>query len=338
MTVRPPAESGRSPGGPAPAQVEAPLPAEKSGPPAEAGLSPVDPMAIGVVQADGHARTVSTRVLALRDGGATLRPETLVGEEPLEIRVAAAGGEPEAIGVTMRTPGNDFELAAGFLLTEGIVEQASALRRVRYCVLGKGEEQRYNVVTVEVDDPVELDGRRRALAMNASCGLCGTASLEQLERRCAAVAPGPVVPAEVLLGLPDELRRAQAVFERTGGLHAAGLFDAEGKLLAVREDIGRHNAVDKLIGWAALQRRLPLSREVLVVSGRLSFEIVQKAAVAGIPILVAVSAPSSLAVATATRLSLTLLAFAREGRGNCYTGAERIAVSRSVLPGSTLRA
>jgi FdhD protein len=280
---------------------------------------------IGRVEASSHARTASTYVLALRDGGAALRPDTLVAEEPLEIRVRVAGGEAEAIGVTMRTPGNDFELAAGFLVTEGIVAEPTAISHVRYCTLAEGEEQRYNIVTVDVGGTaVELEGRRRAVTMNASCGLCGTASLEQLERRCQPLEPGPVVPAEVLLGLPDELRRAQAVFERTGGLHGAGLFDAEGMLLAVREDVGRHNAVDKLIGWAALQRRLPLARQVLCVSGRLSFEIVQKAAVAGIPIVVAVSAPSSLAVATASRLGMTLLAFVRDGRGNCYAGAERV--------------
>jgi FdhD protein len=286
----------------------------------------VEAMPIGVVQAASPARTASTRVLALRQGGASVRPETLVAEEPLEIRVASPGAEPEAIGVTMRTPGNDFELAAGFLLTEGLVSSASALRRVRYCGLAEPEEQRYNVVTVDVAEAIELEGRRRSTAMNASCGLCGTASLDQLERRCAALGPGPVVPVDVLLGLPDELRRAQTVFERTGGLHGAGLFDAGGGMLAVREDVGRHNAVDKLIGWAALQDRLPLSRHILAVSGRLSFEIVQKAAVAGIPILVAVSAPSSLAVATATRLSMTMIAFVRDGRGNCYAGAERLAL------------
>jgi len=283
-----------------------------------------EPFRLGAVSTGSSSRTATTRLLALRGGGGSIRPDSLVVEEPLELRVAGAGAPPETVGVTMRTPGNDFELAAGFLLTEGVLERQEAIRRVRYCGLEEDESQRYNVVTVDVDQPVELAGRRRETTMNASCGLCGTASLELLERRCPPLAAGPLVSAATLLALPDALRRAQPVFERTGGLHAAGLFDPDGLLLAVREDIGRHNAVDKLIGWAALQHRLPLSRQVLTVSGRLSFEIVQKAAVAGIPILVAVSAPSSLAVATAARLSMTLLGFVRDGGGNLYSCPERV--------------
>ncbi len=282
------------------------------------------PMPVGLVQDDRSGRTRSVRVLALSGGSVSVRPETLVAEEPLEIRVSARGAVPVAVGVTMRTPGHDFELAAGFLLTEGLVTSPSSYRRLRYCGLEENESQRYNIVTAEVDEPLEIEGRQRATTMSSSCGLCGTATLDQLERRCAALAPGPVVAASRLLALPETLRQGQVVFDKTGGLHAAGLFDTEGLLLAVREDVGRHNAVDKLIGWAGLQRRLPLSRHVLVVSGRLSFEIVQKAAVAGIPILVAVSAPSSLAVATATRLGMTMLAFVRDGQGNLYTCPERV--------------
>ena len=268
--------------------------------------------------------TAAVKVLALRDDRALDWPETVVGEEPLEIRCAPPGERASRVSVTMRTPGHDFELAAGFLLAEGIVPDPSAICSVRYCV--EAGEQRFNVVTVDLAVPVDLDGRRREHTVSASCGVCGTSSIEDLEARCQVAAPGPVVPAALLLGLPDTLRAHQELFERTGGIHAAGLFDAAGELLALREDIGRHNAVDKLLGWAALEHRWPLAEAVLVVSGRVSFEIVQKAAVARIPIVVAVSAPSSLAVETARRLGMTLVAFARQGRGNVYAGPERVGV------------
>ena len=267
--------------------------------------------------------TAGRTVLALRDGRAVEWPETVVGEEPLEIRCAPPGEPAGRVSVTMRTPGNDFELAVGFLLAEGVLPGPEALRRVRYCV--EVDEQEYNVVTVDAAVPVELDGHRRTRPVSASCGVCGTSSIEELEARCVRAGPGPVVPAEVLLGLPDALRAGQQLFERTGGIHAAGLFDASGALVALREDIGRHNAVDKLLGWAALGGRWPLADALLVVSGRVSFEIVQKAAVGRIPIVVAVSAPSSLAVTTAERLGMTLVAFVRDGRGNVYAGAERVA-------------
>lgn len=272
--------------------------------------------------------TAGRRVLALRDGRAVDWPETVVGEEPLEIRCAPPGAPASRVSVTMRTPGNDFELAAGFLLTEGLVGGPGDLRAVRYCV--EVDEQRYNVVTVDLAVPVELEGRRRELPVSASCGVCGTSSIEELEARCRPVGPGRTVPAELLLRLPEALRARQELFERTGGIHAAGLFDLEGGLLALREDIGRHNAVDKLLGWAALSGRWPLEEAILVVSGRVSFEIIQKAAVGRIPIVVAVSAPSSLAVETADRLGMTLLAFVRDGRGNVYAGAERVVTPASV--------
>ncbi len=244
----------------------------------------------------------------------------------MEIRVGApgAGSEPVAVAVTMRTPGNDFELAVGFLIGEGLVDDQADVREVRYCDLPAGDPQRYNVVTVAVTELAGTLTRRRLSTVSASCGVCGTATLEQLDRRCPPLPPGPEVPDEVLLGLPDRLRRHQRVFDHTGGLHAAGLFTAGGDPLAVREDIGRHNAVDKLVGWAALQRRLPLSSAVLAVSGRVSFEIVQKAAVAGIPVVVAVSAASSLAVATARRLGVTLAGFVRADRANLYAHPARV--------------
>jgi FdhD protein len=263
-------------------------------------------------------------VAALRDGRRDRRPDEVVGEEPLEIRVDAPGRTPEPVAVTMRTPGHDFELAAGFLMGEGVTADQREIRTVRYCGLTPGDPQEYNVVTVSLAGPFDLGPARRQGTITAACGVCGTATLDQLYRRCRVFEPGPSIDAELLMSLPDRLRARQRLFERTGGLHAAGLFHHTGRLLAVREDIGRHNAVDKLVGWAALQRRLPLADAVLVVSGRVSFEIVQKAAVAGIPTLVAVSAPSSLAVATASRLGMTLAAFVRPGRANLYAGADRV--------------
>lgn len=263
-------------------------------------------------------------VTSLEGGRRTQRPDRVAGEEPLEIRLAAPGAPAVPVAVTMRTPGNDFELAVGFLVTEGILASPRDVDAVRYCDLADGDPQRYNVVTVTARAAVALEDRRRNVAVSASCGVCGTATLEQLRDRCPSVPEGGPVPAEVLMGLPARLRDRQRVFDRTGGLHAAGLFTTAGDLLAAREDIGRHNAVDKLVGWAALGGRLPLSAAVLVVSGRASFEIVQKAAVAGIPCVAAVSAPSSLAVATAQSVGMTLAAFVRDGRANLYSAPWRV--------------
>jgi FdhD protein len=269
--------------------------------------------------------TAGVQVLALRGERAFRWPETVVGEEPLEIKVAPPAEPASKVSVTMRTPGNDFELAVGFLLTEGIVPRPSFIRGVRYCL--EAGEQRYNVVSVDVAEPVELEAKRRQHLVSASCGVCGTSSIEELEARCERVGAGPLVSSDLLFELPDRLRDHQALFERTGAIHAAGLFSATGVLWALREDIGRHNAVDKLLGWAALQGRWPLEDAILVVSGRVSFEIVQKAAVARIPIVVAVSAPSSLAIKTAERLGMTLVAFVRERRANVYAGSERVVLS-----------
>jgi FdhD protein len=263
-------------------------------------------------------------VTALESKSRAERPDEVVGEEPLEVRLSGPGGPAEPVAVTMRTPGHDFELAVGFLLAEGLLADQSDLRGVRYCDLPPGDPQAFNVVTVTTAHPVEIGPRRRELRVSASCGVCGTATLDALKDRCPPVPAGEAIDADVLTSLPDRLGDRQHVFAKTGGLHAAGLFDVDGALLAVREDVGRHNAVDKLVGWAAMRRRLPLARSVLVVSGRVSYEIVQKAAVAGIPVLVAVSAPSSLAVATAQTLDITLAAFVREGRANLYAGAWRV--------------
>lgn len=274
----------------------------------------------------------SRAVVALRGDRRLVLPDDVVTEEPLQIRVAW-GGPPEAVSVTMRTPGHDFDLAVGFLLSEGLVGDPEWVRSVVYCTPEAVPEQDYpgqdypgqdyNVVTVHLDRRLDL-GPRRLVPVSAACGVCGTATVDQLAARCPVVTPSDPFPAAALLGLPDELRSRQTVFDRTGGLHAAGLFDREGRALAVREDIGRHNAVDKIVGWAALQQRLPLVDSALVVSGRVSFEIVQKAAVAGIPVVVAVSAASSMAVETAERLGVCLIGFARGDRANIYAHAERV--------------
>jgi FdhD protein len=252
------------------------------------------------------------------------RPDKLATEEPMEIRVDPLGGPAGPLAVVMRTPGHDFELAVGFCVTEGVLDSAADLGTVRYCT-APDVAQEYNVVTVAVRRAVDLEARARAFAAGASCGVCGKTSLDQLAVDCAPIGPGPVVDLATLVGLPDRLRAGQALFDATGALHGAALTDAGGAVLAVREDVGRHNAVDKLVGHAALAGRLPLADSILVVSGRTSFEIVQKAARAGIPIVVAVSGPSSLAVATAERLGMTLVGFVRDGHVNVYTGAARVA-------------
>jgi len=259
----------------------------------------------------------------VNDGVRSERTDTLATEEPLEIRVQGPSQEMVQVAVTMRTPGGDFELACGFLFTEGLIAPGE-VRRVAYCDNLPGEEQRYNVVSVTLERPFDAERLRRNFYGNSSCGVCGKAALEDIEVRCEPVAPGPEVDLGLIVGLPDRLREAQAVFERTGGLHAAGLFTPSGEVLTVREDVGRHNAVDKVIGERYLAGQVPASETILQVSGRASFEIVQKAAVAGIPIVSAVSAPSSLAVEAADRFGMTLVGFVRDGRANVYTHPERV--------------
>jgi FdhD protein len=261
------------------------------------------------------------------DAAVRAREETLATEEPLEIRLGDT-----RFSVTMRTPGADFELAAGLLHGEGLLGSAEDLRAVRYCVDEALDElQRYNVVTVDFQPgagPSEqtLAHLHRNVLTSSACGVCGKQSLEALRVRGVDPLPdGPQVAAEVLAGLPDVLRARQRLFERTGGLHAAGLFTPAGDVLVVREDVGRHNAVDKVVGWALMQGRLPLHDSLLCVSGRTSFEIVQKAVAAGIPVVAAVSAPSSLAVAMAQEFGLTLAGFVRDGRVTVYAGEGRVA-------------
>ena len=264
-----------------------------------------------------------TKVVAINEGVRSERPDTLATEEPMEIRVAGPGQEGKAVSVTMRTPGGDYELAVGFLFTEGLIAPGD-VQRVAYCDDLGDEEQRYNVVTVTLTRPFDHDVLRRNFYATSSCGICGKAALEDIEVRCAPVSPGPEVSADVLVTLPDALRAKQKVFDRTGGLHAAGLFTSDGALGTLREDVGRHNAVDKVVGEALLRGAIPLADRILQVSGRLSFEIVQKAAVAGIPIVSAVSAPSSLAVEAGERFGMTVVGFVREGRCNVYTHPERV--------------
>jgi FdhD protein len=263
------------------------------------------------------------RVVAVNDGVRSERPDTLATEEPMEIRAGGPGQEAAQVAVTMRTPGGDYELAVGFLFTEGLIAPGD-VRRVAYCDDLDDESQRFNVVTVTLERPFDAAALRRNFFATSSCGICGKAALDDVAVRCPPVAEGPQVRAEVLIGLPEALRAKQKVFDRTGGLHAAGLFTAEGELVTLREDVGRHNAVDKVIGEQVLAGRVPLMDHVLQVSGRASFEIVQKAAVAGIPIVSAVSAPSSLAVEAGERLGMTIVGFVRDGRCNVYAGADRV--------------
>ena len=262
-----------------------------------------------------------------KDGSLATKPDVLVTEEPLEIRAESLQQEAQSIAVTMRTPGHDFELAVGFLFTEGMIKRADDVRTVRYCQLPDSAEQQFNVVTVSLAVPFDEALSRRGMVTSASCGICGTTSIEQLAQITSRIdlATGPVMTAQMLTQLPDIIRKAQPTFDRTGGLHAAGLVDASGQTYCVREDIGRHNAVDKVIGNAVLDSKLPISNHALVVSGRLSFEIIQKAAMAGIAFIAAVGAPSNLAVETAEDLGITLVGFVRDGTANIYTHKHRIA-------------
>ncbi|MEU8527977.1 formate dehydrogenase accessory sulfurtransferase FdhD [Streptomyces sp. NPDC048629] len=272
--------------------------------------------------------TERRRVIRIRGGvEAGARADTLVAEEPLEIRL---NGRPLAI--TMRTPGDDFALAAGFLVSEGVLAAASDVRNIVYCAGAKDDgTNTYNVVDVQLAPGVEVPDitLERNVYTTSSCGLCGKASLDAVRttaRFPIADAPPVGLTPALLSGLPDRLRAAQKVFDRTGGLHAAALFSEDGELLDVREDVGRHNAVDKLIGRALREGLLPLSRAVLLVSGRASFELAQKAVMAGIPVLAAVSAPSSLAVELAAETGLTLVGFLRGPDMNVYAGEHRIAL------------
>ncbi|MFD6097872.1 formate dehydrogenase accessory sulfurtransferase FdhD [Nocardiopsis flavescens] len=274
--------------------------------------------------------TVRERVLRIREGVEAERVDTLVVEEPLEIRL---DGSP--LSITMRTPGSDFDLAAGFLVSEGVVSEGPQVTAIRYCA-GATEDgsNTYNVLDVSLAPGVPLPDTslERNFYTSSSCGLCGKASLDAVrtKARWPVADDGLRIDVPTLTGLPDRLREAQRVFDRTGGLHAAGLFTAAGELLALREDVGRHNAVDKLVGWALRSGRLPLRETVLMVSGRASFELVQKAWMAGIPMMAAVSAPSSLAVELATEAGMTLVGFLRGSSMNVYSGRNRVLLERAL--------
>lgn len=270
--------------------------------------------------------TSPVRVTAVKGEFVSERPDRLATEEPMEIRVSGPGQEAAPVAVTMRTPGGDFELAAGFLFTEGLISGRSEVAQVSYCEDLPDEEQLFNVVTVRLNRPWNPDAAKRNFYATSSCGICGKASLDEVEVHCSPVGEGPTVSADVIRSLPDKLREGQRVFDQTGGLHAAGLFDADGRLTALREDVGRHNAVDKLVGEALLADALPLADRALQVSGRVSFEIVQKAAMGGIPIISAISAPSSLAVEAAERFRITVIGFVRDDRFNVYSHPQRLAM------------
>ncbi|MBG0820889.1 formate dehydrogenase accessory sulfurtransferase FdhD [Planomonospora sp. ID91781] len=292
--------------------------------------------------------TTRVRIREFSGGAVRDRRDDLSTEEPLEIRLAA-GGERRTVAVTMRTPGHDFELAAGFLHGEGVVPtggsaegsaegsagEPGGIASISYCTdADVAPEARRNTVTVRLRGArlPALPSLERHFTTSSACGVCGAAGLDALHSRHPApvTEPGPLLSPRTLYGLPDALRRAQGVFGKTGGLHAAGLFTPDGALVALREDVGRHNAVDKLVGRALLDGRLPLTGHVLMVSGRTSYEILQKALAAGLPVVCAVSAPSSLAVDLAREFGITLVGFLRGERFNVYSRPDRV---RAPAPG-----
>jgi FdhD protein len=265
-----------------------------------------------------------TSVQEWNDGAVRQQMDSLVGEEPLEIRV---NGSP--LSVTMRTPGNDLELAAGFLLTEGIIDSRRQIVSLDY--VAHGNQSKQNIVEAKLAADAEFDGEtmKRNFFAASSCGICGKASIDAVRVR-GIRAPNPAfrVTPEVLCEVPQRLREAQSIFSRTGGLHGAALFNSEGMLIESREDVGRHNAVDKLVGWALLNQRADLGDCLMLVSGRGGFEIVQKCLVAGVPMLASVSAPSSLAVRLAREFQMTLVGFLRGRRFVVYAGGERLGIEQ----------
>ena len=272
-----------------------------------------------------QAPTTAWQVTKISSAGAAQSPDVLAREEPLEIRVNG-----QSIAVTMRTPGHDEELAAGFLWTERLITAPSALLSVGHCP-GKTAEERENIVLAYVNGKgLVEEGWQRNFTASSSCGICGKASIEAVRQAAEPIQSALRVGSDVLRRLPPRLRAAQDTFERTGGLHAAGLFDAAGDLILLREDVGRHNAVDKMIGAALFREMLPLADCIVLVSGRAGFEIVQKCLLAGVPIVAAVGAPSSLAVELAAASGMTLVGFLRESSMNVYTGAERIVSGKSL--------
>jgi FdhD protein len=281
----------------------------------------------------GRVPTYPVTVYEPRGGRLVGRADKLAVEEPLEIRLSDPDGSTSRLSITMRTPGHDFELVAGFLLSEGVISSREDVRKIAYCLdEDLSEEQRYNVVTAELAVPAGVTNIERLTVTSSSCGVCGSASIDAV-RLCEhpPFGPGPRVPFDVLKTFPDLLRSGQRAFESTGGLHGIGLMTAAGEVLALREDVGRHNAVDKVVGWALMNDLVPLQDIVLVVSGRISFEIVQKAVRAGIPFVAAVSAATSLAARLAADQDMTLVGFIRGDRCTVYAGRDRV-----VFPEGTL--
>jgi FdhD protein len=276
------------------------------------------------------ARMGGARVVTVAGDVVEQRDDRLAGEEPMQILAAGPGQEPVEVAVTMRTPGHEAELAVGFLVSEGLIGGDPG--EVSEITFGDPahDARPDDIVTVRLAQPFDATrvAERRFVA-TASCGICGKASIDEVAQRCAPLPDGPAVRREVLIGLPARLRDAQETFEATGGLHASGLFTPDGTLEVLREDVGRHNALDKLVGERCLGGALPLHRSILLVSGRISFELVQKAASAGIPILAAVGAPTDLAVHTAERLGMTLIGFLRGERFNIYTRPDRVELGRA---------
>jgi FdhD protein len=288
----------------------------------------------------GPGSSTACNVLRVTADGITSRGDAVATEEPLEIQLSyeKRGGlrVTKSVAITMRTPGHDAELAAGFLFTEGIVHDRSQLEELSAVASENGRAVHGRTIRVALRAGVEVDLRtlERHFYTTSSCGVCGKTSLEALRvnGRIQLAPDEPVIDLQTILRLPQVLRETQTVFDQTGGLHAAGLFDSAGNLLCVHEDVGRHNAVDKVIGAQFLAGRAPLSRHVLLVSGRASFELMQKSLTAGVPILAAVGAPSSLAVDVARQFGATLLGFVRDGRLNVYAGAHRLRETSASVP------
>ena len=278
--------------------------------------------------------TVKANITRVEGDIVTQHVDIVATEEPLEIRIyhpGLNGMDHISVAVTMRTTLNDYELAAGFLFTEGLINGREEIRRIAYCT-DDDVNQHYNIVNVYLKSDVAFDSSQltRNFYTSSSCGICGKASLEALELR-EYVKPShdrPTIISGIINQLPGSLRKSQKIFNKTGGIHAAGLFNTDGQLLAVREDVGRHNALDKLIGWGLLAGKMPFHENILVVSGRVSYEIIQKALAAGIPIVVAVGAPSSLAVDLANNFDMTLVGFVKSDVFNIYSGETRIIKSK----------
>ncbi len=272
-----------------------------------------------------HSNKKRRRIWAVENDQVRRKQDLLATEEPLEL-LLRAGAEQRTVAITMRTPGDDYELAAGFLYNEGVIHIKSDLVQMTYCV--DGAQQEYNALRIQLQSSSfpSLPQLERHFFTTSACGVCGAMMLDDLTaRQLPPIPAGPVLPLSFFAALPDQLRHSQAVFDSTGGLHAAALFNTQGQLLALREDVGRHNALDKVIGWGLLNDLLPFHDQVLMVSGRASYELLQKCYVAGASIFCAVSAPSSLAVEVAERFGITLIGFLRGNHFNIYTGIERIA-------------